>query len=79
MSLVGGQVVLACLPTEEILQSFQEVVYSIVDLSWWEWGSPYGFRSELGDFLLLFAPGKKCLQADVALDAIEGWCHVRCG
>ncbi len=73
---MGGQVVLACPTTEKVLQPFQEVVHTIVNLSWWEWGSPCGFCSELGDFLLLFAPGKECLEADDSLDAIKGWCYV---
>jgi len=25
--------------------STEEVVYSIINLSWWEWGSPEGFGS----------------------------------
>ena len=42
---MGGQVVLACPPSEEGPQSREEVVYSIINLSWWEWGSPEGFGS----------------------------------
>ena len=31
---MGGQVVLACPPLEEAPQSLEEVVYSIINLSW---------------------------------------------
>ncbi len=78
-SLMGGQVVLTCPPTEETLQPLEEVIYTIINLTWWEWGSPCGFRSQLGDFLLLVMPSEECLQADVSLNAIKGWCHVRRG
>ena len=42
---MGAQVVFACPPSEEAPQSLEEVVYSIINLSWWEWGSLEGFGS----------------------------------
>ncbi len=45
LSLMGGQVLLACSPMEDALQSFQEVVDAVINLLWRDGWSPGGLRS----------------------------------